>query len=114
MTVLDNGNLDDWWVSHVKNNQLTDLSVDMTVIVGADVPGSPRIPVDSDELDYPNAIETDIFGTKNETSGTNADWPPGDSTPGDGSGDDTADGSDLTPTPTDSPTPADDGGLLAM
>ena len=121
-TTIRNQHLDEWWVSHIRNNQRTDLYVDVDIVVEADVPGSPSIPVDSDRLDYRETIETDIFGTKNGTSGGSGATPtqPDGSEPAPGDG--PADGGETdetsptpTPSPTQSPTPTpdDDGGLLA-
>jgi LEA14-like dessication related protein len=114
-TVLRNERLDDWWVSHLERDQVTNLTVDTYVIVDPDATGVlgetlPEIRVDSDELDYETVIETDIFGTKAddglEPSATGRD---GESTPApDGSTTATPDAS-ATATPdgssTDTPTP---------
>jgi LEA14-like dessication related protein len=107
-TAIRNGNLDEWWVSHLQRDQTTNLTIDFSVVVdpveedgpigGLDrTVGEVRLPVDP--LDYEETIETDLFGTKNET---------------DDSAGDAADGDADTVTPPDAPpaTPTDDGGLL--
>jgi LEA14-like dessication related protein len=69
-TVMQNEKLDEWWVSHLKNNQVTDLAiafsaqVDLANATGgvADL-GSIDVPLDTVE----HQIDTDMFGNKNET-----------------------------------------------
>ena len=137
-TAIRNGNLDEWWVSHLQRDQTTNLTIDFSVVVdpveedgpvgGLDrTVGEVRLPMDP--LDYEETIETDIFGTKNETnasaagsaegsaSGGTGDGSDGTATATDSSGSDDGDSSE-TPTPTDAPAdtptdaPTDDGGLL--
>jgi LEA14-like dessication related protein len=124
-TVIQNEHLDEWWVSHLQNNQTTDLYIDMQVVVQADTPAgtTPPITIDSDELDYRETIETDIFGNKGNTSdGSAGNATPADdgtATDDDSSPTATAEESPTpTPTPTSTPTPTatpedDDGGLLS-
>lgn len=68
-TVIQNERLDEWWVSHLQNNQTSELYIDMRVVVEADTPAGPtrKITIDSDKLDYRDTIETDIFGNKGNT-----------------------------------------------
>ena len=123
-TALRNTNLDEWWVSHLRNEQTTRLEVefyariDLSAIGG----GTVEIPLDTIE----RTIETDMFGNEasgdgsgdaNEPSGTatpaDDSTPTEDSTPDDGSSPtpDATPSDDGTSTPT--PTPTDDG-LLAV
>jgi LEA14-like dessication related protein len=138
-TVIQNERLDDWWVSHLQNNQTTDLYIDMQVVVQADTPAgtTPAITIDSDKLDYRDTIETDVFGNKGNTGDESTEnatpvddgtaTPADDGTATDGDESPTATpGADSSPTPTaeESPTPTpapsptptpddDDGGLLS-
>ena len=100
-TAIDNQRLDEWWVSHVENNQTTDLRIDFYAEVqppGVDDP--IRVPLD--ELTYTKTIETDMFGTKGDTSGDGG----GDSTGGDTTSDDGTTNGDAT---TSDDTTTDDG-----
>lgn len=84
---IDNGNLDEWWVSHLQNNQTTTLRIDFYAKV--ELPTGNQIRVPLDRLTYVQEFETDIFGTKNDTAANESG-----------------------PTPTPTSTPADDGGLV--
>ena len=76
---IRNRNLDDWWVSHLERNQVTDVEIQFYAVVdpaedavggglGGSLAqsGSFRIPLEP--LDYRTTIETDMFGTKNESA----------------------------------------------
>ena len=99
-----NGNLDDWWVTHLQNDQVTGLRIEFYAVVSSDeLSQDVRVPLD--KLTYEKTIETDIFGNKDADSGETPDGTP---TPTDGG---------PTPTPTDvldepepdpDPTPTDD------
>ncbi|MDZ7747139.1 MAG: LEA type 2 family protein [Halobacteriales archaeon] len=125
--IIDNSRLDDWWVSHLENEQVTDLRIDFYARIELPTGNTIRVPLDA--LTYERTIETDIFGTK--TTGQ-SDQNDGSTTPtSDGeTGTVASDGETTTPTPTDEPTatptdestptptgtstetPTDDGGLL--
>ena len=63
-TVLRNENLDEWWVSHLEEGQVTTLKI--AFYTRFDLPElaeTAEIPLDS--VDH--RLETDIFGNKNET-----------------------------------------------
>jgi len=68
-TAIRNENLDEWWVTHLQRNQVTDLYIDFYLIV--EVQGE-QFRVDMDSIDYEKQIETDIFGTKNASSSGSA------------------------------------------
>ncbi|SFR44173.1 LEA type 2 family protein [Halogeometricum limi] len=105
-TYIRNENLDEWWVSHLERNQVTDLRIDFHARL--DVGGQTvRIPLDA--LTYEEEIETDIFGTKPTTANATDDSAAGAES---GSQTETGDDSDATATPTATPTETDDGGLL--
>jgi LEA14-like dessication related protein len=136
-TAIANPKLDEWWVSHLERNQVTDLRIDFYARIELIDGQTVRVPLD--ELTYEKEIETDLFGTKPETAGSEAATPTPTPTPAAEDSDDdphpdgtpgtstleTPDGSDLpgdetatddsTPTETAAPgstptdTPTDDG-----
>lgn len=64
-TIIDNSKLDEWWVTHLQRNQVTDLRIDFYARI--DVSGeSIRIPLRN--VSY--TIETDMFGNKAGNSGS--------------------------------------------
>lgn len=88
---IRNGRLDEWWVSHLQNDQTTRLHIEFYAKIELDaIDEEIRVPLD--RLDYTREFETDIFGTKNAT-GTAA-----------------GDAATPTSTPTATPTPADSTG----
>ena len=91
-TVIRNENLDDWWVTHLQNDQVTDLRIEFYAVVSSDLlPRDVRVPLD--ELTYERTIETDIFGNENASADESGPTPtPGGD--GDGAG---------APTPTPGP-----------
>ena len=109
---IDNSRLDDWWVSHLDNDQTTTLRIDFYARIELATGNSVRVPLDA--LTYERTIETDIFGAEgsgeNETTGTptpgTTPSEPDDETPTPTA---TAGGDTATPTPTETPT---DDGLL--
>jgi LEA14-like dessication related protein len=68
-TILRNERLDQWWVSHLNNDEVTDLRIDFYVVVDPDIQGVDPVRIDSDELDYQTTIETNILGQGADTSG---------------------------------------------
>ena len=107
---IDNRNLDEWWVSHLQNDQRTTLRIDFYAKV--ELPTGNQIRVPLDRLTYVQTFETDIFGTKNETedgaAGTATPTATPTSTEEDGLVGDSTPTDDAPPTtPTGSPT--DDG-----
>lgn len=93
VTYIDNQNLDDWWVTHVERDQVTDLVIDFGAAI--EVSGT-SITIPLDQMTHEETIRTDIFGTKNQSDDTN------DSD--DGSGGDDPGGDDGTTTTDDSTT----------
>lgn len=98
---LDNQHLDEWWVTHLQNDQVTTLTADFYLRVDLSEGGGEtvRIPLDTME----QTIETDIFGesenteTETDESGANrTETPAGTTTPSDGT---------ATPTPTETEDP---------
>ena len=103
-TYVRNDRLDEWWVSHLERNQVTDLRIDFHARL--DLSGQTvRVPLDA--VTYTETVETDFFGTKpttNETGGEDGESADAETT--------------ATPTASESatttaaPTESDDGGLL--
>ncbi len=61
---VDNSRLDEWWVTHLQNNETTQLSVDFTATV--EYGGEERdIPLDS--VSYNRSFQTNVFESANET-----------------------------------------------
>ncbi|MGB9963494.1 LEA type 2 family protein [Halobacterium sp. CBA1126] len=116
-TVIDNENLDEWWVTHVENDQTTELRIDFYAEI--EPPGSTQtIRVPLDDMTYTQTIETDMFGNKDGAGGNATDDDTGNETTAEGTtttdGTTTEDGtttSDGTAdgTTTDETTTTDDG-----
>ncbi|MFC5970329.1 LEA type 2 family protein [Halomarina salina] len=104
-TAIENDRLDEWWVSHLQNDQRTDLRI--TFHAKVELPNGDTLRVPLDALTYTRTIETDIFGTKNASTaaGSAANGSGSDSTATPASGATTT-GTTATATTTD------DGGLL--
>jgi len=116
-TVVDNDRLDEWWVTHLRRNQVTDLRIDFFARV--ELPSGQVVRVPLDALTYERTIETDIFGNKNESSaptagsgGGDATTSPENPTTGDGLLGDTTDGG-IVPTAGETTNTTDDG-LLSV
>lgn len=94
-TVMRTARFDEWWVSHLERNQQTTLEIDFFLVVDPQTggTGSARIPLDT----LTQTVETDVFGNK-------ADEESAD-------GDETTPSGEETATPTQTPTPTDDGVL---
>ena len=58
-SALDNGKLDEWWVSHLRNDENTTLDVEVFALAETDA-GTERVPLPS--LSQRVAFETDILG----------------------------------------------------
>jgi LEA14-like dessication related protein len=128
-TTIDNDRLDDWWVSHLRNDQVTDLRIDFHAVL--ELPGGNEFRVPLDALTYERTVETDIFGNEGtdggdtgrsgDGSGTTTPSPTAGPTSGDAATP-TASTAAPGPTPTTAPdptrtpaptsTPTDGGGLL--
>jgi len=65
-TVMRNERLDEWWVSHVENDQVTDLEIAFSARIdlsNAGVTGADPVEVPLDTVEH--RFETDVFGNKN-------------------------------------------------
>lgn len=65
-TAIRNGKLDQWWVSHLENDQVTELRIDFYAELEL---GGETVRVPLDELTYRETIETDLFGSKADSGG---------------------------------------------
>ncbi|WP_096388854.1 LEA type 2 family protein [Halopenitus persicus] len=90
---LENEHLDEWWVSHLQNDQVTTLAADFYFRVDLSEGGGDAVRVPLDTMT--RTIETDIFGEGSDDPGNDTD----DGSGSDGDGTDSSD----TPTPTDAP-----------
>ena len=66
-TNIENDRLDEWWVSHLRNDQVTDLRIEFYAKL--ELPGGAEIRVPLDALTYERTVETDILGTKESSDG---------------------------------------------
>lgn len=64
---IRNENIDEWWVTHLKRNQVTDMRIDFSARLDL---GEQTVSVPLDSLTYTETIETDIFGTKSADEGS--------------------------------------------
>jgi LEA14-like dessication related protein len=60
---VDATRLDEWWVTHLRRNQSTTVTVDFSLRVDLPVVGNIRLPLDG--VGYTTEFETDLLGTKN-------------------------------------------------
>lgn len=106
-TVIDTETLDEWWVTHLERNQVTEMTIDFHARLDLSELGGGAVEVPLDSTTQ--TIDTDMFGTKNEGGTTNEEASgSGQSTPTDGTG--TSDDGGETETPTDGTEPSQDGG----
>lgn len=107
-TYIRNQNLDEWWVTHLRNDQVTTLEIDLyaTVDLSAAGGGTVRVPLDTVE----QTIETDMFGNKADGAGSGNGSNAGtDATETTGT-DDADAGTDAEPTATEDGGPGTDDG----
>jgi LEA14-like dessication related protein len=107
-TTIQNDKLDEWWVSHLQNDQVTQLRIDFYAKIELPTGNTIRVPLD--ELTYTKEIETDIFGSDSSGESTNNDTAT-TSTPATTTGTPTA--TDTTPSENETTT-TDDGGLFSV
>lgn len=113
-TLIDNARLDEWWVTHLERDQVTDLRIDFYARLAVTDGETIRVPLRS--LTYTETIETDIFGNDAGSGGDAGDGDAADDTDGTEAGETTTTPGDSTAegTATDagSDTTTDDGGLF--
>lgn len=117
-TVLDNRQLDDWWVTHLdedrNGHQVSDFRIEFYAVI--ELPSGDEVTVPLDELTYEETIETDIFdegeavrdSDESDDDGSETD----DGSTDDGNETDTNDGS--TENGTDDGSTDEDDGLLRL
>ena len=76
-TAIRNQRLDEWWVTHLRNDQVTNLTIDFYAKVEF---AGETFTVPLRELTYEKTIETDIFGNKNASAGNAAATTSGSET----------------------------------
>jgi LEA14-like dessication related protein len=59
-TVIENDRLDEWWVSHVRRGQRTDVRIEFAARIELPTGGVVRVALD--EFTYTDTFETDVFG----------------------------------------------------
>ncbi len=106
-TIIQNQHLDDWWVTHLQNDQVTDLRIDFSALIELPTGQTLRLPLDT--LTYTETIETDIFDNKETSQNSSSPSPEAtatpDSTPSDMTTPTTTQTEAATPNPTPTPTP---------
>ncbi|SEH42354.1 LEA14-like dessication related protein [Halopenitus malekzadehii] len=117
---LDNEHLDEWWVSHLQNDQVTTLTADFFLRIDLSEGGGETVEVPLDTMT--RTIETDIFGEGgSDGEGGSGGDGGSDGASSDGGSTETDDNGTETETTTDTPggpdTPAEtetesDDGLL--
>jgi hypothetical protein len=109
-TAIRNGKLDEWWVSHLENDQVTELRIDFYAELEL---GGETVRVPLDELTYRKTIETDLFGSKADSGGAAS----GDETTADGGSNSdsaaTTDAATADGTTTETETTASEGATTA-
>jgi LEA14-like dessication related protein len=105
-TAIENGKLDEWWVSHLENDQVTRLRIDFYAEMEL---GGETFRVPLDELTYRETVETDIFGNKADSGRSeDGDESTNDSDDGNSSGDETTSDESATTADGDTTTAGDD------
>ncbi len=118
-TRIRNGNLDEWWVTHIERNQVSELEIDFSARLDL---RATTVEVPLTALDYTKTVETDVFGTKPDTGASGGAESSGDAGGGQTETETatTSVAASETPAPTSSPapttittaTPSGDGSLL--
>jgi LEA14-like dessication related protein len=74
-TAIQNENLDDWWVTHLRNDEVTELRIEFEATIEVEDPTSltgetTAIQVPLDELTHEETVETDLLGSENSSDGS--------------------------------------------
>lgn len=113
---LQTQRLDEWWVTHLKNNQTTRVFIDFSARISVEGLLDTRVPLEG--VDYETFFKTNIFGGTNSTDGS--DGPSSTtqaddrSTTEDGDATTTTTDSGEATTTTEEETTTEDDGLLAL
>ncbi|MEE6209842.1 LEA type 2 family protein [Salarchaeum sp. III] len=129
-TGIRNQRLDEWWVSHLRNDQVTNLTIDFYAVIEPPVEGAGEMRIPLRGLTYTRTIETNIFQDGDEDTSANDTSNGTDTTTGTTTGTTTSSGTteetttdgttagttDTTTTEsgTTGGTTTDDGGILAV
>lgn len=111
-TTIQNAKLDEWWVSHLQNEQVTQLRIDFYARIKLPTGNTIRVPLDA--LTYTKEIETSIFTAEtgnasnqtNNSSATTSQSPTPEPT--------TTESTEEPTTASTETTMTDDGGLLSI
>lgn len=106
-TAIRTQKLDEWWVSHLENEQVTQLRIEFYAKIDA---GGETFRVALDEMTYEKTVETDIFGTKNETGNATTTEDDGTASGGETTEGDESGTTDAATTAQEADTTTDDGG----
>jgi len=76
-TAIRNENLDDWWVTHLRNDETTELRIEFAATIRAEDPTSltgetVSLDVPLDAITHEETIETDILGSENGSENESA------------------------------------------
>jgi len=103
---IRNDHIDQWWVTHLERNQVTDLRIEFAARLELS-DRSVRVPLDS--LTYTRTIETDLFGTKptdgNGTAASGTATPTPEPTTDRSGEEESTETAEPTPAPTPTATP---------
>jgi|AntRauTorcE11898_2_1112593.scaffolds.fasta_scaffold00061_18 LEA14-like dessication related protein len=114
VTYIQNEKLDEWWVSHVERDQVTDVVIDFDASLEL---SQATVQVPLEGMTHRETVETDVFGTKDDGDTKDSTNESDDGGADDGSTDDgttTDDGSatDDGTSSSDGETTTDDGGIV--
>jgi LEA14-like dessication related protein len=63
---IDNSALDEWWVSHIENNQTTDVRIGVAAVI--DLPSGDTLRIPLDPISQTRTFETALLGGTNEST----------------------------------------------
>jgi LEA14-like dessication related protein len=110
-TTIQNDKLDEWWVSHLQNDQVTHLRIDFHAKIELPTGNTIRVPLDA--LTYTKEIETDMFGSGASNESASNGNATTTTTATQSTTADTPTASDDTPSENET-TATDDGGVLRV
>ncbi|WP_224449983.1 LEA type 2 family protein [Haloprofundus salilacus] len=103
---IDNSRLDEWWVTHLQRNEVTELRIDFYAVIRVTSGTTVRVPLDA--ITYTETIETDMFDNKPDGESATDSSATDDSTGG-GNSTRTADGTATATTTAGADTAAPSG-----
>jgi LEA14-like dessication related protein len=63
---IDNSALDEWWVSHIGNNQTTDVRIEVAAVI--DLPSGDTLTLPLEPVSRTRTFKTDLLGGTNESA----------------------------------------------